>query len=221
VTGRSQPFHLHIARSLLYLTRHTETYVPISPYILPILTTTLTQGSKPKRSTLRPLDFESNIRVPQQYVKTRVYYEGLTEETAYCLSEWLSSNAVHGSVAFPEIIIPIVAALRKGLKSTKAGVCSAKEAQLIKTLIERIEDSARWVEKKRSKLTLAPDKIDQVRGWEQDLRSTLDEAPLRKYVVTQRKARENRRRLVEKVSQAFLLSDPSYSLILVGPRRGR
>ncbi|KAG1764486.1 Noc2p family-domain-containing protein, partial [Suillus placidus] len=70
--SRSYPFHLHIARSMVYLTRHTRIYVPLTPYLLPIISSTLTASGKPKSSTLRPLDMETHIRAPA-HVKTRVY----------------------------------------------------------------------------------------------------------------------------------------------------
>jgi nucleolar complex protein 2 len=118
--ARSYPFHLHIARSMLHLSRHTNTYIPLTPYLLPIISSQLASSSKPKASTLRPLDFDSNIRAPAQYLKTRVYTEGLVDEAAFTLAEWLSSAPVHGSIAFPEITVPIVVSLRKTLKTAKS-----------------------------------------------------------------------------------------------------
>ncbi|TFY76896.1 hypothetical protein EWM64_g7117 [Hericium alpestre] len=73
--ARSFPFHFHLLRSLIHLSRHTRTYIPLAPHLLPILTTLLAT-SKPKASTLRPLDFDTTIRVPQQYLGTRIYTEG-------------------------------------------------------------------------------------------------------------------------------------------------
>ncbi|KAG1764067.1 Noc2p family-domain-containing protein [Suillus placidus] len=75
--SRSYPFHLHIARSMVYLTRHTRIYVPLTPYLLPIISSTLTASGKPKSSTLRPLNMETHIRAPAQYVRTRVYTSDL------------------------------------------------------------------------------------------------------------------------------------------------
>lgn len=203
--SRSYPFHLHIIRSLLHLTRHTETYVPISPYLLPILTSTFTSSGRPKSSTLRPLDFEVQIRAPQQYLKTRVYSEGLVEEAAYLLAEWLVSKPVHGSIAFPEIVIPVVVVLRKTMKRASkggqsgSGTGSSKDLGLVKGLVERIEESAKWVEQRRKGVELAPGRIIEVQEWERDMKEKVEDSPLGKYVKVQRKTREKRRRLVEKV----------------------
>ncbi|KAJ7128139.1 Noc2-domain-containing protein [Mycena crocata] len=203
--SRSYPFHLHVIRSLLHLTRHTHTYVPISPYLLPILTSTLSPSSRPKPSTLRPLDLEVQIRAPQQYMKTRIYSEGLIEEAVYLLAEWLASPAVHGSIAFPEVVVPVVIMLRKSVKAAKTGGASAsssaKDLGLVKGLLERIEESARWVEQRRKGVVLAPSKLGDVREWERGLVSNVDESPLGKYVKVQRKTRERRRKLVDKARQ--------------------
>ncbi|KAJ7079563.1 Noc2-domain-containing protein [Mycena belliarum] len=200
--SRSYPFHLHVIRSLLHLTRHTYTYVPIAPYLLPILTATLAPSARPKASTLRPLDLEVQIRAPQQYLKTRIYAEGLVEEAVYLLAEWLASAPVHGSVAFPEMVVPVVIALRKSFKAAKTGNAGAtKDLGLAKGLLERIEESVRWVEQRRKSVVLSPSSIGDVREWEKTLAASIEDAPLGKYVKVQRKTRERRRKLVDKARQ--------------------
>ncbi|TBU45669.1 Noc2-domain-containing protein [Dichomitus squalens] len=202
--ARSFPFHLHVVRSILHLTRHTHTYVPLAPYLLPILTSTLSASSKPKASTLRPFDIETHIRAPQQYLKTRVYNEGLAEESAFLLAEYLASPPVHGSIGFPEVTIPIVLLLRKSIKGSKNALgkgSKSKEAGLAKTLVERVEESAKWIEQRRKGVLFAPGKLGEVERWEDDLRGKVDDTPLGRYVKVQRKAREKRRKLVEKARE--------------------
>jgi len=200
--SRSYPFHLQIARSLLHLTRHTQTYIPLPPYILPILTTTLTPSTRPKSSTLRPLDFEAQIRAPQQYLKTRVYAEGLIEEAGYLLAEWLASRPVQGSVAFPELVVPLTVVLRKAIKVAKSSSgknVSGKDVSVVKGLVERIEESAKWVEEKRKGVTFAPGMLGEVEDWESQVK--IEESPLGKYIKVQRKTREKRRQLIEKARE--------------------
>ncbi|EIW76677.1 Noc2-domain-containing protein [Coniophora puteana RWD-64-598 SS2] len=196
--SRTYPFHIHISRSMLHLTQHTRTFIPLSPYLVPILTGTLSSSSKPKSSTLRPLEFDTNIRAPSQYLKTKVYTEGLVEEACFVLAEWLSSPSIQGSVAFPEIVVPVVVALRKGLKTAKSKSKGAggKETGIVKNLVERIEESSRWVEQARKGLTFGPGKMGDVEAWEAEVK--VANSPLGKYVGVQRKAREKKSRLVEK-----------------------
>lgn len=190
---RSYAFHLHIIRSLIHLTKHTNTYIPLAPHLLPILTATLAHA-KSKASTLRPLDFETTLRVPQQYTHTHVYAEGLVNEAAFSTAEWLSVRAVHGSIAFPELVVPIVASLRRSLKIAHN---RPKVSAAVKTLVERIEESARWTSQHRTGVSFAPGNTDAVGLWEADLE--LDDAPLIKYARVLRKTREKQRKVVEKV----------------------
>ncbi|KAI9451254.1 Noc2-domain-containing protein [Lactarius psammicola] len=169
---RSYPLHLH-------LVRHSHTYIPLAPYLLPILTTTL--ASKP------------TLRAPQQYLHTHVYAENLAQEAAFLTAEWLSVRVVHGSIAFPELVVPIVASLRRALK---AGHRGPKVSVTTKALVERIEESARWASERRAGVTFAPGQTAAVDLWEADLQ--LDDAPLVKYVRVLRKTRERQRKLVEK-----------------------
>jgi len=189
---RSYPFHLNLVRSLVHLTRHTHTYIPIAPHILPILTATLS-ATKSKASTLRPLDLEIILRVPQQYLHTRVYTENIANEAVFLTAEWLSVRSVHGSIAFPELVVPIVASLRHALRTARSG---AKVSGAVKALVERIEESARWVSQRRTGVTFAPRNTAAVGRWEADLE--LDDAPLIKYVRLLCKTREKQRKLVEK-----------------------
>lgn len=120
----------------------------------------------------------------------------------YLLAEWLATEAVHGSVAFPEIVVPISIVLKKAIKSVKSHG-SGKDSTSIKMLVERTEDSVRWTEQRRREVKLAPNMISAVEGWERELKTKVDEAPLGKYVRVQRKTREKQRKLVQKVSVRF------------------
>lgn len=184
---------------MLHLSRHTNTYIPLTPYLLPVISSQLTLSSKPKPSTLRPLDFDCNIRAPAQYLKTRVYTEGLVEEATFTLSEWLISAPVHGSIAFPEITVPIVVSLRKTIKTAKSKSKgdTQKEVGIVKELVERVEESAKWMEQKRKGVSFGPGRLSDVEVWEANLR--VEDSPLAKYVKVQRKARVKRKNLIDKV----------------------
>ncbi|EIM84277.1 Noc2-domain-containing protein [Stereum hirsutum FP-91666 SS1] len=212
--SRCYPFHFHLLRSLIHLSSHTNTYIPLAPHLLPILTSLLAPSStKLKSSTLRPLPFETTIRAPQQYIHTKVYHEGLADEATFLLAEWLCCPAVGGSVAFPEVVVPLTVVLRKALKVSrnmssaggpggkgkKGG--NAKEAGIVKGLVERIEENAKWVEKKREGVSFAPNQTGEVEGWERDLREKIGEGPLGKYLKVLTKAREKRAKLIEKARE--------------------
>ncbi|KAF8591770.1 Noc2-domain-containing protein [Ramaria rubella] len=193
-TPRSYPFHLHLLRSLLHLSRHTTTYIPLTPHILPILQYTLSPSSSGKTSSLRPLPLDTSIRAPAPYLRTRIYAETLADEAVYILSEWLGTPQLQGSIAFPEICVPVGMALRKSMKGAKG----AKQGSAVKMLVERMEEGAKWTEDRRRGVTFAPADVDRVRDWEEEVRSKLADTPMGKALKTVRKAREKRMKLLEK-----------------------
>lgn len=194
-SSRSYPFHLHILRSLIHLSSHTQVYIPLPPYLLPIITSSLAPTSKPKSSTLRPVDLDTAIRAAGQYQRTRVYLSTVLEEAVFLLATWLVAGHVQGSVAFPEVVVPVLAALRKSLKKSSGG----KEAAVVKGLVERVEEGARVAVEKRKSVSFGPKALDQVRAWERSIE--VEETPLGKYVKSQAKMREKRKQLVEKARQ--------------------
>lgn len=122
------------------------------------------------------------------------------------LAEWLASKPIQGSIAFPELVIPLVVVLRKALKSAKSPShsknSSGKDVGVVKGLVERIEESGKWVEQRRTKVKFGPGMLGEVGEWEENLK--IDETPLAKYLKVQRKAREKRKQLVDKVCASFL-----------------
>lgn len=134
-------------------------------------------------------------------MKTRVFNENVVEEASFLLAEYLNSGPVLGSIAFPEIVVPVVLTLRKAIKVGKGSNRKSKEVGIVKALVERIEETAKWVEQKRKGVNFTPKRLDEVEVWERNTTGLVEksETPLGKYVKVQRKAREKRRLLVEKV----------------------
>lgn len=109
--------------------------------------------------------------------------------------EWAAAPHLQGSVAFPEVMVPVIATLKKSSKNAVGG----KEAGVVKGALERIEEGSKWVEERRKAITFAPRNTDQVRMWEKDL--NIEDMPLAKYLKSQKKLREKRRKLLEKARE--------------------
>ena len=160
--------------------------------------TSATSISKPKSSTLKPPDFELTIRAQTQYLKTRIYAEGLVEETCYLLAEWGAVS--QSSVAFPETVVPITVALKRTIKEAKAANAGvAKAVGGIKTLVERLEEGAKWVKERRASVAFSPADRSEVDRWQRSVK--IAETPVGKYATVLRKAREKRRALLEKARE--------------------
>lgn len=111
----------------------------------------------------------------------------------YLLAEWLGTRQLQGSIAYPELIVPLIALLRKAVKASKGG----KETAQVKSLIEHVEEGANWVSQRRRDVKFGPRDFDQVTRWEDAIE--LEETPMGKWLKVLRKLRDKRMELVAKV----------------------
>ncbi|CAE6398882.1 unnamed protein product [Rhizoctonia solani] len=183
---RYHPLHIHILTSLHHLATHTKTYIPISSHLLPILTSYLS-ASKPKSAMLKPLDMASTIRAPSAYLKTHVLAESVVQEAVWLLAESVPST----SVAFPEVVFPIISTLKKSLKKNSSA--SGKVVQGIKSLVEHLEEHSKWTAEQRKNVQFGPERWEEVKIWEAEEGRGW---PLERWVKVLRKQREGRRKAV-------------------------
>jgi len=116
------PLRFHLTRSLLRLSRTTNTYIPLAASLYEVLTSN-EMRKPPKPSTLKPLDFDTNIRATKAYLRTRIYQDGVGEQVVELLSEFF---ALWGkSIAFPELALPVVVMLKRWLKEVSPYSVSA------------------------------------------------------------------------------------------------
>jgi nucleolar complex protein 2 len=166
----------------------------LSPFLLEILDSSEFKKSNPKKSSLKPLDFEYIIRAPATYQKTRIYQESLGEELTYLLGEYHSTPHICNSIAFPEISLPVIVMIKRHIKKGSAG--SPKVVNGLKTLVEKLESQRTLVENKRRGVGFAPRDRAEVGRFEEELGEK--EGPLGSWMRLQRKVREAKRREVER-----------------------
>ena len=191
-SSRYFPLRFHILHSLIRLISRTATYIPLSPFLLEILDSTEFRRSNPKKSTLRPLDLEYIIRAPAAYSKTRVYQECLGDELVFLLGEYHAT--ISTSIAFPEMVFPIIITIKRHLKKGTAG--SGKVQSGLKTLVEKLEATKVWIEDKRRNVSFAPRDRTEVSRFCEGMGK--EESPVGGWIRIQRKVREGRRREVER-----------------------
>lgn len=189
------PLRFQLTRALLRISRATGTYIPLAPSLLEVLT--LAEMRKPpKSSTLKPLDFNTAIRAPKSYLRTRVYQDGVGEQVAELLSEFFVLWCKH--IAFPELSVPVVVSLKRWLKQVSArngGNKNAKVSQMILLLVQKVEANSRWIEERRVNVTYTPRNRAEVETFLKDV--SWEVTPLGAFVKTQRKLREEKAAILE------------------------
>lgn len=186
------PLRFYLIRALIRLSQGTGVYIPVFPLIAEILVSSaFTKPGKP--SNLPALEFEHLIRASQQYLTTKVYQEGLCEEFLELTSEFFVLYSKN--VAFPELITPAVLSLRRFAKRSRLSKFNKQLSQLI----EKLTANAEMILKKRASIEYGPSNKAEVKAFMRN--DSWETTPLGKYVVVQRKVREQRRKLLREARQ--------------------
>ncbi|KAK3168510.1 hypothetical protein OEA41_004958 [Lepraria neglecta] len=204
------PLRFHLTRALLRLSRTTNTYIPLAPPLLEVLSSP-DLSKPPKPSTLPPLDFSIALRAPKTYLRTRVYQDGLGQQIQELLAEFFGYWAKH--IAFPELIIPPSVALKRWLKSASSipsrgnknanakadregkGNKNAKLNSSITLLLQKLSANAQYIEGRRAQVPFGPSDREAVEGFLRD--TTVEETPLGAFVEGMRKQKEEKERVLE------------------------
>ena len=189
------PLRFQLMRSLLRISQATGVYIPLAAALLEVLSSA-EMKKPPKPSTLKPIDFTANIRVPTSYLKTRVYQDGIGEQVTELFSEFFTLWCK--SIAFPELFVPVSVMIKRWLKtasSNSTGNKNAKVNQGLLLLVQKCEANSKWVEERRNKVTFAPKDRAEVEAFLKDVE--WQDTPLGAFVVSQRKLREQRTKTLD------------------------
>lgn len=188
------PLRFQLMRALLRISQSTGTYIPLAAALLEVLNSP--EMRKPaKAATVKPLDFASNIRASSSHLKTRIYQDGVGEQVVELFSEFFVLWAK--SIAYPELQLPVTVMLKRWLKSASkpSGNKNPKLNQALLLLVQKSEANAKWIEERRNKVNFAPKDRAEVEAFLKD--TTWEHTPMGAFVVTQRKLRDEKRKVVE------------------------
>ncbi|EMR11193.1 hypothetical protein PNEG_00785 [Pneumocystis murina B123] len=175
------PLKFHLIRSLIRISYYTKVYIPLAPYIFEVLESKEIKN-KPNLSTAKPIDFELCIRVPQSYLKGKVYQDGLIEQIIELLQEIYSLQCK--SISFPEMAMPIIIQIKRYIKQSK----NSKLNKLLSIFIEKLKENSEFINSQRNSIEFLAENIDKMNAFLEDY--DWNKTPLGKYVCQQRKIRQ-------------------------------
>ena len=193
------PLRFQLTRALLRISQATSTYIPLASALLEVLNAA-EMKKPPKPATLRPLDFDSNLRAPTSYLKTRIYQDGVGEQVIELFSEFFVLWSK--SIAFPELLLPLSVMLKRWLRSSSSktsGNKNAKVNQGLLLLLQKAEANSRWIEERRNKVTFAPKDRADIDGFLKDV--GWEETPFGAFVVDQRKMKSERKKILDQAQR--------------------
>ena len=147
------PLRFYVVEGLLRVSRATDTYIPLALTLLEPLDSALMKTPSAKKSAeknvLKALELNVTLRVPTAYLSgpsSRVYRDQIAAHLISLLYQFFDLYALNP--AFPELVLPPVWNVKKWLKK-HGGETSAKVRHGLQSLVEKLDEQAKWVEERR------------------------------------------------------------------------
>jgi len=171
-TSKYFPYRLHIASIIGSLARTSRNYIPVSHLLLDILVDPMFQGFKPENSTAKPPELAYIFKLGKSDATNPACHIAIVEQVIELLEVNLKSQRF--SIAFPELIFPVSAALRNFAKKTRV----TKWRSLARTLLGKLNKWSEEVKAKRVDVTFAPTNVERLHAFmseeEENMRAEQD-----------------------------------------------
>ncbi|KAH8377346.1 hypothetical protein KR093_004978 [Drosophila rubida] len=186
-TAQYFPLRFHCLQSLISLAKETNTYVPILPLIVEVLRSN-TFNRKHTSVSMKPLQFTCILRLNKAQLAENGFRDEVVEQVCGLLLEYLAHESA--TLAFSDLVVPVVMALKAYLKECR----NANYTRKLKQLLEKIQESSRFIEQQRSKSSVNVDlkNAQAVQAWEQQVRNK--RTPLDIYYASWLKTHETKKR---------------------------
>lgn len=186
-TAQYFPLRFHCLQALITLSKETHTYVPVLPLIVEVLRSN-TFNRKHTAVSMKPLQFTCILRLNKGQLAENGFRDEVVEQVCGLLLEYLAHESA--TLAFSDLVVPVVMAIKAYLKECH----NANYSRKLKQLLEKIQESARFVEQQRSKSSVTFELKDSqaVQAWEQQVRNK--RTPLDIYYTSWLKTHETKKR---------------------------
>ncbi|EDW13032.1 nucleolar complex protein 2 homolog [Drosophila mojavensis] len=186
-TAQYFPLRFHCLQSLISLSKETHTYVPVLPLIVEVLRSN-TFNRKHTSVSMKPLQFTCILRLNKSQLAENGFRDEVVEQVCGLLLEYLAYQS--STLAFSDLVVPVVMALKAYLKECR----NANYVRKLKQLLDKIQESSRFIEQQRSKSNVTFDLKDAqaVQAWEQQVRNK--RTPLDIYYASWLKTHETKKR---------------------------
>eukprot|EP00041_Stephanoeca_diplocostata_P019761 m.429838 g.429838 ORF g.429838 m.429838 type:complete len:825 (+) comp21389_c0_seq2:105-2579(+) len=192
-TPRYFPYRFQCIRALVQLVEKTGVYIPLaSPIFDPLDSTEMKK--RPLPSTSKPLVFDNIIKVPKSNLNTPQFQEAVLSQINACALRFFTAIAY--SIGFPECTFPVTVRLRRVLKANKKSTVVLKT---VKPLIDKLEESARFIQTERANVTFSPKDVAAMDAWSATLRASGKMSPIARHYKVWCATDANRRRKMEAV----------------------
>ncbi|XP_055855379.1 nucleolar complex protein 2 homolog [Episyrphus balteatus] len=184
-TAQYFPLRFHCINSLISLSKQTDTFIPVLPFILEVLNST-TFNKKHSAVSMKPMQFTCILRLNKSQMAENGFRDEVVENVCGLLLDYLAHESA--TLAFPDLVVPTVVTLKQYLKKCKNSNYSRK----LKQVLDKIVDNAKFIENERRKINFGLKDTSLVQSWETKIRNS--GTPLGIYYTSWVKTHETKKR---------------------------
>ncbi|XP_013182876.2 nucleolar complex protein 2 homolog isoform X2 [Amyelois transitella] len=163
-THQYYPLRFHCVEILINLSKETNTFIPILPFLVEVLTT-YDFNKKHKKVSMKPLDFSCILRCAKSQLMENGFKDSVIERVYALLLEYTAS--ISHTICFPDVMLLAVIKLKQFQKT-----CSvANYTKKLRQLLEKMEENSKFIEIERSKVSFALSDDKMVTAWETSIRT--------------------------------------------------
>lgn len=169
---RMFPMHLHLLEMLNHISSRADgVYIPISSYILRILTSPAmsigkeTAGKRSRSDGNDQVDLQFTMRIKKAQARGTAYRHNVWSEALYLLTEHIATHSC--SVGFPEAFWSVESTLKKLKQEVKV----PKLHSQISTILKHFESTTKKIIAKRDQGNFGPCDVAAVKQFEDEMKS--------------------------------------------------
>ncbi|XP_059060509.1 nucleolar complex protein 2 homolog [Achroia grisella] len=163
-THQYYPLRFHCVEILMNLSKDSNTFIPILPFIVEVLTS-YDFSKKHKKVSMKPIDFSCILRLAKSQLAENGFKDAAIERLYGLLLEY-TANESH-TIAFPDTTLLAVMQIKQFLKN-----CSvANYTKKLRQLLEKIEENAKFIESERSKISFSLKDEKMIAAWESSIKT--------------------------------------------------
>lgn len=158
-TAQYFPLRFHCIQLLISLMKRTNCFIPILPFIFEVLRNH-TFNQKHTSVSMKPLQFTCILRLNKSQLSQNGFRDEVIEQVCALSLEYLAKES--NSIAFCELVVPLIVYINKYLKICR----NANYSRKLKQLLDKIQDNFKFIEEQRLKMDYELQESQKVEAWE-------------------------------------------------------
>ncbi|XP_012143161.2 nucleolar complex protein 2 [Megachile rotundata] len=163
-TPQYYPLRFHCVQILIDISRETDTFIPMLPFLLEILDS-YDFNKKHKAVSMKPIPFICILRMSKSQLQENGFKDNVIESIYKLILESAAKDSY--KIYFPDLYIPCIIQLKAFLKKCHI----ANYCRKMKQLLEKIEENRKYIETERNKTVIDLKNMPAIKNWENKIKT--------------------------------------------------